>query len=518
MGYFNGTTTIGGVTLFSNSQQSNSKAIFLAKYNSSDSFQWVKKIAEGDSIYYSPFTIDHSQNIIITITFANQIYFNQDSIMSFGRRDGLVLKYDSNSIFKNSNHIGGINDDELSKNKASIDSNNSYYVSGYFNGSWSNNSPGYSLAFGQDTLSGSTMDMFIVKYDSLGNTVWAKSYGGLGEDYIFDLQWFQNKIYFIGGLYNPTQTNDIGGLNVNFPANYSSKAIIVKLDSLGNAIWIKRFGAEYFSMGATSIEVMRNRVFITGHAFSNNQNVFLFDGGPTLTGTDHRDYFIAAYDTNGTFKWNTISQSAGSESLSQLKTDSMCNVYGIGSCNYTIRFPSDTLYSYGGDDVMVCSYDSNGVYRWAFNAGGSSTDIGSAIAADANGVLYIAGGTTSTECYMGNDTLYPPSGQSTFFYARLDSIPIIAPLGVSHTSKETQGISIYPNPTQDNIGITFSTATSVRTFIELYNTLGQRVSTTEVPIGTLQLALDLRIIGNGIYYIKYQNGKNVLSQKIIVQH
>ena len=517
IGYYNGSTIISGVTLNSNSQQSYSKSIFLVKLDSLNNPLWVRKIAEGDTLYTCSFAIDKELSYYVAFDYRGTVYHGVDSTIAVGGSDILLIKFDSSGSQIYKKNIGGINGEGISKSSIIVDQSSNFYVSGSYNYTWTNNHPNYKLEFDHDTLESSTMDIFLAKFDSSGNNLWAKSYGGIGQDSPFVLDVSNNSIYMCGVL-DATNNNSVGGININYPLNYKSKCFLAKLNANGNAEWVRKFGSTEILqvVSASSVIVSNNKIYFSGHSFSNNQNVFLFDGGPTLTGTNQVDYFIAAYDTNGAFKWNTISRSAGSEYLTQLAADTMGNVVAVGKINYPIYFPSDTLYSYGGDDVMVCSYDSNGAYRWAFHAGGSGADIGSAIAADANGVLYIAGGTTSTECYMGNDTLYPPSGQSTFFYARLDSIPIVAPLSINHTTKELQSITLYPNPSYGEVTLLFSQPTMEQGIITISNTLGQHVYQTQMTSNTRKLTLDVSNLNNGIYYIQYQTDSHQNSYKLVL--
>jgi hypothetical protein len=240
-------------------------------------------------------------------------------------------------------------------------------------------------------------------------------------------------------------------------------------------------------------------------------------GGGTLIGLDQRDYFIACYDTSGNFVWNTISNSAGSEYLTELTTDSNSNVYGVGKMDYTLKFPSDTLYSYGGDDVLVCSYDSVGNFRWATNGGGSGADIGSGIALDNNQKLYIVGGTTSSGgCVMGNDTLYPQSGQSTLFFASLDSIDVLAPTKITNYELKKIHINTFPNPA--NNSITIECKNYVIDKVTITDITGKEISSYSLPKNSYQFSINTSTIQNGIYLLHVKNEHQQVTQKIIIQH
>lgn len=519
LGFFKGPTIIGSTTLntkisITNNLSESAQGCFIAKYDSNNNFLWSKKLAESDSLFESKLFIDANNRLIISNNFLSKLYFENDSLVTPGG-EGIfnLFIYDSNGTYLFKKIVtgnAGIQDISFSSNKT-------INVVGTFglNGNLS-----YKYILGSDTLYAKNGDGFITKLDTNFNFAWAKSFGGYGIDGVSHLSQNNESFYLLGTL-GTSLNNNICGLVVNFSISplYTSKWFIAKLDCNGNGIWVQKFGTSeslQFVRGS-GLATYSNRVYFSGYSFSNTQNVFLFDGGPTLTGTDQVDYFIAAYDTNGHFKWNTISQSPGNEFISALATDSMCNLYGVGAIDYTTKFSTDTLHTYGATDVMVCSYDSNGNYKWAFNAGGWGTDIGSAITPDNQGNMYIAGGTTSAVCYMGNDTLYPNPSLSTFFFARLDSIPFTAPLGMESTYHNLQNMHVFPNPSNGIYTIQFDQTNSAKGTVTVLNALGQQVFQTNIPAHAQWFNLNTSYLSNGIYLLQYRTEQKAYSVKLIIQ-
>ncbi|MBP9069570.1 MAG: T9SS type A sorting domain-containing protein [Bacteroidia bacterium] len=521
-GFFKGQASIDTITISTNSiitsnLSDKAQGIYCAKYNSSNKFISLKKIAEGVSVSYAPLEMDQSGNLIYSITYAQTLHFDGDSANSAGQLDGLILKLDSNMVLKHVNKIGDINDEYLSARGVCVDDQNNYYVSGYFNGTWTNSYPNYKLYIGNDTLVANTMDIFIAKFDSLGVAQWSRSYGGIGEDYPFDLKWKQNSLYLIAGHNNPGNPTDIGGINVSFPLNWASKSIVARLDSTGSCDWVKKIGTidNFSTMGLRSLSVHANRIYVTGHSFSNNQNQFVFEGGPTLSGYDQTDCFIACYDTLGNFKWNTILDSYGSEYLTQLESDILGNVYGVGKLNYTMRFDTDTLFTRGGDDVLVCSYDSSGNFRWAISGGGIGTDIGNGIVKDANGKLFIVGGTTSPDLFIGNDTVFNGLSQSRSFITSIDSLPILWPNSISAMVKENMQLKIQPNPAGDFVSVSVNQR-GVKGKLQVYDLSGRPILVREI---LEQVTLNVSEWNSGIYLLKYLSNDGVKEmQRLIINH
>jgi hypothetical protein len=532
-GFFKGDLTIENVTISTISPISyfTSQAIFLAKYDSTNKFLWLKKIAESDTLNNFSFEKDTVKNLIFAVGYAGKLYYESDSVTSFGNYDVILLSYDTASTFKHKNRIGSINGEIITENSVTYDDTGNYYVCGSYNKTWAGNFQNYKLGIGYDTLTTNNEDLFIAKFDSVGNNLWAKSYGAQGIDGLSSLCFYNSRIYFMGGV--TANSLSIGGIPINYPNNYQSKYFLAQLDINGVGIWLKYFGNEYNNglgyVSPKNMTVKSNRVYFTGIGSDQNQLVCLFEGGSSLAGGNGNfDYFIAGYDTLGNFKWNIIAKSPYDEYLNQLNIDSLGNVYGIGNMVFSSYFPNDTLYTNGSDDVLLCSYDSSGNFRWATHGGGVSTDIGSSIALDNNGKIFIVGGTTSSGgCMMGNDTLYPPANQSTMFFASLDSIDAPWPLQNTVQFQNSFQIEVYPNPAYKYLYVDMKQVVTQtkneHTLIKMQNALGQIVYMTQVAENYSNTpnslhTIDISSYPNGMYFLSLISDQQAISKKIIIQH
>jgi hypothetical protein len=88
-----------------------------------------------------------------------------------------------------------------------------------------------------------------------------------------------------------------------------------------------------------------------------------------------------------------------------------------------------------------------------------------------------------------------------------------APLS-NATFSEIQ-ITVYPNPAQDFIAIqTQLTENNIK--VEVIDMLGKVVKTTEIVQGSTLSIIETDTLYNGIYVIKVSDGKNVKTQKVII--
>jgi hypothetical protein len=159
---------------------------------------------------------------------------------------------------------------------------------------------------------------------------------------------------------------------------------------------------------------LNENVFITG-SFQTDTAVF---GNDTLVLGDTTVYhhFITKYDKFGNELW---ARSAGPESFEYpsgkcITSDLTGNVIVSGNFNGdSISFGGFTLLNSdtnGLSDIFLVKYDSNGNVLWAKKYGGSSADIGQAVATNRQGNIFLTAKFRSDSIAIGNDTLINNGG------------------------------------------------------------------------------------------------------------
>ncbi len=89
--------------------------------------------------------------------------------------------------------------------------------------------------------------------------------------------------------------------------------------------------------------------------------------------------------------------------------------------------------------------------------------------------------------------------------------------GINEKQTET-GITLYPNPTDNELNILYSPIFQNEVAIEICNSLGQKIYSNSNIIKLSQTTLDISKFADGIYYIRVTDGMKKNSKKIIVQH
>jgi len=129
------------------------------------------------------------------------------------------------------------------------------------------------------------------------------------------------------------------------------------------------------------------------------------------------DAFVAKLNSSGSLVWNTFMGSSFGDEGNDIAVDSGGNVYVVGRSEESWGTPIHP-WTPVASDAFVAKLDNNGVRLWHTFMGSSQDDIGTGIALDSSGKVYVAGYSydnwgTPINPYMG--------GSEDTFAARLDA-------------------------------------------------------------------------------------------------
>jgi hypothetical protein len=360
----------------------------------------------------------------------------------------------------------------------------------------------------------------LLKYDSIGNPIWAKGFGSSGIDgarsIITDTT---GNIYMTGHFsgFKFIAGNDTLYQTDTSWDNSTSDMFILKLDINGNIIWAKSTNGDEGAFPASIALDKHDNIYISGTFFS---DILIF-GNDTLFNASHSypnepDVFIVKYDNNGNVKW---AKQAGGIELDEgncIITDDNNNIFigGVFDNSYIV-FGNDTLFNYNsnvGDDLFIVRYDTIGNVIWTKSAGGNRNDNVTCITIDNSGNICIAGYFDSPSLRFGNILLNNSLQDWTddIFVAKLSSNT-----GIFENNVQV-GIKIYPNPTTDNITIAITDkALPCRQAgtIEISNISGQLIKT--IYCNGKETTVDVGDLASGVYIIKVKTDKGVVVRKFI---
>jgi hypothetical protein len=379
-GFYSSTISFGGGAL-PNANAPDYIDIFLAKFDSNGNHLWSKSFGGRYDDVVTSVAVDSSGNVYITGNFkSSTIDFGGGALKNAGYSDIFLAKFDRNGNHKWSKRFGGSSDDY--GNSVSIDSSGNVYITGSFYSS--------TIDFGGGALTNAgSWDIFLAKFDSNGNHLWSKRFGGSNNDVGTSVSVDSSGNVYITGYFYSSTIDFGGGALTN--AGYYNDIFLAKFDSNGYYKWSMRFGGSNNDWG-TSVSVdSSGNVYITGGFKSSSINF----GGGALTNVGSIDTFIVKFDSNGNHKWSKSFGGSSDDEGNSVFVDSSGNV------NMTGYFKSSSIDFGGGaltnmnapdySDIFTVRFDSNGNYKWGKRFGGSSADEGYSVSADSFGNLYETG-------------------------------------------------------------------------------------------------------------------------------
>jgi hypothetical protein len=292
-------------------------------------------------------------------------------------------------------------------------SENVYMVGNFYNDS---------LVFGSYVLVNPTPGMqvsnvFLAKYDSTGNLLWAKNLGGINNDNAAAIATdATGNIYITGTFIGDSLSID----NVTVQHLGTGDGFIAKLDTAGNALWIRTVGSA-FVVGATGVCVDGNgNPIITGYFMGHG---FYVDSlSNIITSAYSSNVFVIKYDALGNRRFTKYAGSNNGNGPGGVAADALGNIYITGYFSDTVTLDNDTVTGNGYQNIFTAKYDSTGVLEWVQGTGGTSVDQSTGIAVDVAGNAYITGYFQSDTISFENYELYSPVGNQITFVAKYDKL------------------------------------------------------------------------------------------------
>lgn len=309
-------------------------------------------------------------------------------------------------------------------NSVDTDSAGNVFITGYFNGN---------LPIGSTTLIntdqfGSTPDMFIAKYDTDGNFLWARNPSGIKTETGSYASVDPDGNCYVAGYFSGTAVT-FGSTTVsNSDATGNSPDIfLAKYDPNGNVLWAKSIGEVSDELpSGLSADVYGNVVL--GAFFS---GPFVILGTDTLTNNGtYGDMFIVKYDSSGNQLWTVHEGGPASDYMNNLDTGPHGEIVITGQYqSLSMTFGTATVTNSDGvgnySDIFTAKYDANGNFKWVTTAGGNRSDHANSVSVDQFGNAFITGGFTSGNCAFGSTSITNSdniNGNSyDIFIARYDS-------------------------------------------------------------------------------------------------
>lgn len=349
----------------------------------------------NDDIYYTGYF--SSDSIVI----GNEVLYK----LTGGAHEFYIVKTSSNGNVLWARTAPGDNYDWGTSIKTDLNGN--VYVSGLYMSS--------TLTFGNTILNnagtGTTFDSFLVKYDSNGNVIWARTMAGTNNDYTHEMSIDPAGNVYISG-YSQSSALDFGNNTITKTGNQSA-IYIVKYDPTGTDLWAQFSSGNSDDYGTGITNDNLGNIYLTGK-FSSSSITF---GSTTLIGNNVEAMLLVKFDSNGNEIWGISKNDAIGYSVC---TDINNNVYITGAFESTLILDTIQLVSNGYSDSFFAKYDSTGQVQWARSFGSTLEDQATEIKLDNNGDIYLAGSFTSNNIIFNTSTL-TNNGMTDMFIIKSDS-------------------------------------------------------------------------------------------------
>ncbi|WP_414620750.1 DUF4114 domain-containing protein [Calothrix sp. CCY 0018] len=417
---------------------------------------WAEKFNAADN-GYEFLAVDAEGNTYATGDFTGEVILGNDTLTSAGGSDVFVAKFDTDGKIDWAKNFGNENNDYVED--IAVNSDGEVYFTGTFENITPSEDP---------SLPGAESDdIFVTKLAANSDELWSKTFGGTSNDEASGIEVdADGNSYITGGFSGQVTFGSTPALD----GGQSDDVFVAKLDSKGDVLWAKDFGAdleldqaedvvvdkegnaylfmtENLESGAENVSVVKlnkddgsetwkktfgdttNYVVAEDIAIDNTGNTYIagefresltFGNAAPIEGGENGDVFVTKLDSKGDVVWakDFDSENKSNVEVEAIAVDDMGNSYVTGYYkSESMSIGNFMLYDQGGEssegeDAFIAKFDSEGKVKWAQNIGGMNGETVSDIAVN-DGKIYIAG-EFYQEATFGDKTLKTDNSRDTF--------------------------------------------------------------------------------------------------------
>jgi hypothetical protein len=253
---------------------------FLARLSPNGLASWVKVFGDAATQAGTGAAVDGSGNIVFAATSNSSLDLGGGALGNSGGTDAYLAKFDTSGNHIWSKHFGGLTT-AVARVRVAVDATGAIFLAGIFGGS---------IDLGGDMLmSAGANDIFVAKFDAMGNRQWSKRFGDASDQSAVDLALdgtggillhghFQGTVDFGGGPLVSTASGSPGG-----------NLFVAKLDTTGAHVWSHRFG-DTFPIYAFGVAAAPSGGVFIGGFFT---GVLDFTGMNPLTNLGNSSGYVA---------------------------------------------------------------------------------------------------------------------------------------------------------------------------------------------------------------------------------
>ncbi len=409
--------------------------IFLAKYDADGNYRWGFNIGAANADAGVTVAVDDAGHVLLTGQFRGlNVDFNPDPGVTNNLSTNNAL---STNIFlaqydTAGNYVwakcmkGNAAQTNLRARGMTVDNQGNVYITGQFHGTVDFNGGSTPVA----NLTGSGTDVYMAKYSSTGSCIWARKFGGTGQDIGYALATDARRNVYITGIYEGTVNfdNNTPSVAPSLSPKGGADIFFAKYDPDGYHVWSRGIGDANSDIPYGIAVDASESVYVTGGF---NGSVYFNPPNAELRlSMGSRAAFLLKYDAEGDFEWVNTMPTAESSDGNTVLLDNAGHVivggYFQEKTNFTYGPPNTVeLMPHGFQDYFVARYKvEDGTFADLLIPGGADASASSSvtgIAQASSGDMFIVGTAEGKVDFdPGPDVLEnTPKGQSDIFILKI---------------------------------------------------------------------------------------------------
>jgi hypothetical protein len=334
---------------------------------------------------------------------------------------------------------------------------------------------GYILTGQINSYSAGAGDFYLIKTNAIGNVLWTKAYGIIGDEAGVSVKQTTDGGYIIGG----TSENSLGPLGPDM--------CLIKTNSLGDTLWAKLYGGAMIDECYEVIQTIDGGFMMCGKSFS-------------FSAAGDYDMYLVKTNSQGIVQWSRTYGSSSSSSANEIA--------------YAVQQTNDGGYIVAGESLFSFGVGLKNVYLIKTDSlGNSGCNQGLPATMTSNLLPQV----------IAPPTLTSSGGVISFPFTLVNTGSIQTNLCSTVTSNFEididHSIVVYPNPFENQLSILLRD-NSKNVTIQVYNLLGEEVYFRQNLMnqsGERRMLLNLSDLKKGIYICEITSECQHKTMRIIKQ-
>ena len=331
-----------------------------------------------------------------------------------------------------------------------------------------NSDGGFIIAGQTDVYDAANDDVYVIRTDGAGDTLWTRVYGGADHDAGYHAaQTFEGGFVIVGGTSSPSGGSEWDVYLVRTAAN-------------GDTLWTKHYGGSQYDVGY--------------YVYQTSDNGFIVAGETRSYGEGEADLYLIKTDLAGNVLWARTHGGL----LDDVGRSVQFANNGYTAVGYTSSFGT------GFEDMYVVRTNLAGDTLWTRTIGWSGYDRGYDIEPTADGG-YVAAG--YNDSWAGGDNAW---------LVKLDTDPTGV---VSRVPAARLKISVQPNPFAASTTVSYRLPAAAHVKVSVYDAAGRMVVLLHDGIQSADehtLVWEARNLPSGVYFVRVQALRQSYSIKTVL--